>query len=568
MDSPVEESSDLLLGYTPSNLATNLQFLHPRPEQVATLWQVFLDNVNPLTMLIHPSSFHQILNQATNNLESLPRGLEALLFVIYGAAVHSMNDDLCIMRLGEARKTLQTRYRYAARKALARARFVSTSELVVLQAFTLHLLTMRGFRDSRTTWIFAGVAARIAQAIGIHVDGTDLGLSPFATEMRRRLWWQIAIIESRSAELTGSRRSSNVDLSNVQLPTNVDDGDIWPEMPAALTGQVKPTESIACLIRYELVAFWDARNSGGSSIMADHVPLSLPLASALQESDTLIDELEQLLEEKYLRYCDPSTPIQLLASIIGRAAINVYRLKAHHPRRYPRNTTVPDTERELLWSLCIKLLENDNLAHSSRQLRKFMWHSNVYFQWQAIIYLLGELRNHTLGPKVEHAWQQIEDVFYHHPKLITDQKKPLHVAVGRLCLKAFSAREAALRDATNESYSMTTPEYITQLRAQPGNGSLPVSRRTPPVAATTSAPPGSLSMLAQPQTISNRNDLRSRLSTASDWAPQQALFPIRSDETFENTIDWTFPDDLGMTDLPIDWALWDNLIGDSNVQQM
>ncbi|KAK5060175.1 hypothetical protein LTR84_010059 [Exophiala bonariae] len=509
-----------------------------------------------------------MLDQGTNNLEDLPCGLEALLFVIYGAAVHSMDDDACTMRLGEARNTLQRRYRYAARKALARARFVSTSELIVLQAFTLHLLTMREFHDSRTTWIFAGVAARIAQVIGIHVDGTDLGLSPFETEMRRRLWWQIAILESRSAELTGSRRSSNIELSNVQLPTNVEDADIWPEMSTAVTARVKPTESIACLIRYELVAFWDARSAGLSSLVADHISISLPSAAALKQSDSMIDELEQLLEGKYLRYCDPATPIQLLAIIIARSAINVYRLKAHHPRRYPRNTVVPDKERELLWRLCIKLLEHDNLAHSSRQIRRFMWHSKVYFQWQAIIYLLGELRNHTLGPKVEYAWQQIEDVFYHHPNFITDWKKPLHVAVGRLCLKAFRAREAALRDLPNRSHSMATPKFITQLRAQPGNGSLPGSRRTPPVPTTTSAPLELLPTLVQPRTVSNRNEIRARLSTPSNLTPHQTSTAIRPDETDENCLlDWTFADDLGMTDLPIDWALWDSMIEDSNVQQ-
>lgn len=44
--------------------------------------------------------------------------------------------------------------------------------------------------DRRLTecWSQLGASLRTAQAIGLHRDGSKLGLDPFQTEYRRRLW--------------------------------------------------------------------------------------------------------------------------------------------------------------------------------------------------------------------------------------------------------------------------------------------------------------------------------------------------------------------------------------------
>lgn len=48
--------------------------------------------------------------------------------------------------------------------------------------------------------------------------------------------------------------------------------------------------------------------------------------------------------------------------------------------------------------------------------------------------------------------------------MVFDTKKPVHVAVGNLCLKAYSAREAALHNGC--VCPPPTPEFILQLRQQ------------------------------------------------------------------------------------------------------
>ena len=52
---------------------------------------------------------------------------------------------------------------------------------------------MRQNQNAHALWILTGVALRIGQRMGLHVDGATLGLPVFEAEMRRRIWWQIML---------------------------------------------------------------------------------------------------------------------------------------------------------------------------------------------------------------------------------------------------------------------------------------------------------------------------------------------------------------------------------------
>jgi hypothetical protein len=90
---------------------------------------------------------------------------------------------------GIRKETLLRQYRFGIEQALARAGFLNTNEIVTVQAFVLFLVCVRRHDDTRFVWSLTGLALRISQSLGLHRDGTRFGLSPFDTEMRRRLWW-------------------------------------------------------------------------------------------------------------------------------------------------------------------------------------------------------------------------------------------------------------------------------------------------------------------------------------------------------------------------------------------
>jgi hypothetical protein len=119
----------------------NLTTLHPQPMDIVRLWQMFLDNVNPLVNVIHaPTIQHQILETSTN-LESVSKGMEALLFSIYLLAITSIDDVRCKEVFGEDRMLLLARYRFGAQQALLNAEFLRPSNLLVMQALLIYLVS-------------------------------------------------------------------------------------------------------------------------------------------------------------------------------------------------------------------------------------------------------------------------------------------------------------------------------------------------------------------------------------------------------------------------------------------
>lgn len=134
---PLDHGYDVLFS-APSNEA--LTSLHPDPVQIFKLWQVFLENVNPLTKIIHAPILQQQMLNAIGDLSSVGKGMEALLFSIYSSALQSMTDEEVQKDFGQEKSLLQTRFRTATQKALANAGLLKTTDLVLLQAFCLYLV--------------------------------------------------------------------------------------------------------------------------------------------------------------------------------------------------------------------------------------------------------------------------------------------------------------------------------------------------------------------------------------------------------------------------------------------
>jgi len=461
-DTAFDDGTDYVLGTTPSS--ASVRDLHPLPEQVSTLWHIFLDNVNPLSKVIHVPSLEPAITKASVHLDKLPKSLEALLFAIYSLAVLSLQPDECQAMLGESKTVLVGRYTTGTKCALSRAKFLGTSDLMVLQAFVLHLLCMRDVYDSKTLWTLCGVANRIAEGMGCHRDGTALGLGPFETELRRRIWWQLMYLDFRSAELTGSGHTGNIAQSNTRIPSNINDADIWPGMQEAPESQERNTEMIFCLTRYELGQYWKRKlltkePTGDFGAMWYKYRQS----ASIEEKEKNIEELEQTLEHKFVRFCDPSVPVEFLAILVTRAATNGMRFMTHHPRRYAKDEDVPESERKILWSLASKLLEIDILPHASKPMNRFRWHYDYHFQWAALIYIITELKREPLHDQADRGWQLVSEVFAYHPSIITQIKKRIHFAVGNLCLGAWAAREETWSQRPFP-LPLHTPEFVHQLR--------------------------------------------------------------------------------------------------------
>lgn len=344
---------------------------------------------------------------------------------------------------------------------------MGTTNLVVLQALVLHLLSVRDIYEPRAVWTLTGAAVRIAQGMGLERDGLFLGLPIFETEMRRRIWWMLKGHDFRTAELCGLAKFRDLDTGgeSTKWPTNVNDDQLYPGMPSLPTESNMLTDMAYVAMKYELTNF--AAGRIGSFRQQGKDPSQWNLHNSESDKadmDGPLRELEEVLETKYVRYCDPSQPLHLMTMLLARTAVNVVRFLTHHPRRWASVEETPVSERQLVWETSIKLLEQHKMVQYNPQLKQFAWNAAYNLQWHAFIHVIDTLRTNPLITDAEKAWKLIGNTYENNPDMVFDTKKPTHVAVGNLCLKAYSAREAASHNAN--ICPPPTPEFILQLRQQ------------------------------------------------------------------------------------------------------
>lgn len=201
-DSPETDSSSqhqsFIFGY--SSTSVDMLSLHPPPDRARKFWDIYKVNVDPLIKVLHIPTIEPILLDAMTHPDKVPKGLESLMFAIYYGAATSMMSEECQELTGEDRTTLLGRYRFGLEQALARANFLYCDEMVILQSFVIFLILLRRNDDARKIWTLTGLVVRIAQTLGIHRDGSHFNLPPFEIEMRRRMWWQVCILDARASE--------------------------------------------------------------------------------------------------------------------------------------------------------------------------------------------------------------------------------------------------------------------------------------------------------------------------------------------------------------------------------
>lgn len=84
-----------ITGY--SSVDVNLQALHPVQEHIPIYWKTFLDNVHPMTMLIHAPTVGKTMKEVETKIDNLSTSTEALLFSIYFATITSMSSEEACM---------------------------------------------------------------------------------------------------------------------------------------------------------------------------------------------------------------------------------------------------------------------------------------------------------------------------------------------------------------------------------------------------------------------------------------------------------------------------------------
>lgn len=566
------EESEEDLGFILDAPRSSKRYSHPSTDVIQQLWNVFTENIDPLVKIVHVPSLQPAIRKAIGDLDNIPRTFEALLFAIYAIVVQSMKDDDCERRLGQNREKLLSYYISATKWALNRANFMGTSSILVLQALVLHLFTIRLSYGPRTVWVFTALVVRIAKAMGLHRDGAEMGLPPFEVEIRRRIWSQIKGHDFRASELAGFTkiRVLTDEHDTCEPPANCNDIDLFPGMKEPPANSDQLTDNIFTSVRTEFSTY--AKKSAAKFKIRDkdkegnakNVENSL-VAGNESSKDAFVKEIQDIIEAKYLRYCDPSQPLQLYSLLVARSAFNAMRFMTHHPRSWTDATL--QSERDMVWKVSTAILEQFEMLQSDRRLQGYRWYGSYFMQWHVLIHVLDTLRAEPLKSDADKTWQLIEATWGNSPDMISNTKKAIHVATGNLCLKAYSAFESALGQKGRRVPQ--TPGYIKQLREQRELAKQKKATRE----ARTRAAQQAAAMTSQLDANMSLNDLNAEPQLQWTSLHQTGLidpFWYANDASgnMMDLDDFMIGQDNVMGDLNtgqhIDWTQWDNWAGELN----
>lgn len=376
---------------------------------VVLLWQVFQSNVDPIMKISHAPSVQTILLGQVGR-PSLPRNEQALAFAIYFISVVSLSEEQCQQSLGQPRAQLIDKYRDASEASLSAAGFITTTDIMVLQALVYYLVALRSLGEVQTVWSMLGIAIRIAGTFGLARDGASLGLSPFETEMRRRLWWGLVYLDGRMAEVVGQ----DGDLMGVNFdagpPANLNDSDLFPTMIRLPESRRGPSEAI--YLQARVLSITVARSlqsiTGPQGTWHRLHDASMPTHEKLE----IMESIQRRYDLEILEPCDSTVPLQWLSINTAKTFATKLRLIARIP--------IIDADRE--WEdsegfsenaflLSMDLVQTQLDLWEEPSVQQWKWHWQAHFQWYALVTLLRQTRLKHSGRGASRAWGLIKKVF-------------------------------------------------------------------------------------------------------------------------------------------------------------
>jgi hypothetical protein len=221
-----------------------------------------------------------------------------------------------------------------------------------------------------------GLAIRNAEKLGIHRDGTLLGLTPIETERRRRLWWQLQQLDLALGVRTGTTPLTLMAGWDAKIPLNIEDADLKPDMTESPPEHKGLTSLSYCLWPFWVVSQQREFFSGNQGKLGISWASNKSVPHAAKQ--ILIDRLEEGLNQKFLQYCDP------IKSLAARALICTMRMFTLHPMASSEDTSITDEERHRqLLETSIKSIEYSIALNTRPEVQRFQWFIEGYFHWHA-----------------------------------------------------------------------------------------------------------------------------------------------------------------------------------------
>ncbi|KAI1329212.1 hypothetical protein F5Y16DRAFT_367028 [Xylariaceae sp. FL0255] len=456
------------------NTTVDLSSLHPDPARIFRIWQIYLDNVDPLLKLTHAPTFQRHVIENAERLSKAGPSFEAMLFAIYSISINSVDTTYCHVNFGASKSDLLSKYHFGCQQALLNCRFLRTSNRDVLTAYLLYLASVWSETHPRSLSSMFSIAVRIAERMNICHEATCANSPLLEGELQRRLWWSIKQFDSRVSEIADQKPATLGTSWDCRIPLNVNDVELGLEMASSAVSRTSPTETLFVVVRGMLSDFTRSNTITFSfnSPELRHI-MSSPQPAVMEKE---LAALEKTIENQYLQHCDANNSLHFMTIFFAREQLAKYWLVANFLRHASEDNIEETSEqRDAALLHAIEILHCNTKLMTSPLSRGFMWFTCMNFPFSAYIHILQELRHRPLCTLAKRAWETMTDDYDARFSVVSPGDGRLFDTVSKYVLRAWSDIEKKLLENGKPCFE---PRMVSDIKSKCRQGSATKSATT------------------------------------------------------------------------------------------
>lgn len=258
--------------------------------------------------------------------------------------------------------------------------------------------------------------------------------------MRRRLWWSLKIFDSRIGELADHKTIVLDPTWDCRIPRNVNDSDLRVGMKTPPPVQGISSEALFAVVRGELGEF--VRHS--KAYLGFTNPSFKHFLSESAPEDGEMATLQKMVEDKYLKLCNPENPLHFMTIWSTRLFLAKHSLIEHYWKYFGSYGDQTVAQRDKAIGYALTMLESDTKILASPLTKGFLWLAHFYFPLPAYIHILQDLRRRPSSKLADKAWEVMSDNYDVRVTTHEETENPIYGLFVKLVLPAWEAREATL----------------------------------------------------------------------------------------------------------------------------
>ncbi|KAH8431499.1 fungal specific transcription factor domain-containing protein [Aspergillus melleus] len=425
------------------------------PELHRSLVEVFLSRIDPVFKVIHQPSLRAFLLEGKQYLdyEDGRHAPNTLASAIYYAAVCILSEEECDRVFKEHKSSVVAKYRRVCDAALYHADFPTTNDLTVLQAFMISLLSYRLLDQGRRVWTMLSMALRVGQALSLHIVNPPFPIRPLETELRRRVWHAIGILDAQSSLDRATEPMVIPAWLEQNTPSNINDNDIGffsNAIPPETTEYTDMTFTLLVAKAHKIMRSLNFSRWTQHGIMD------------MEDRQSIVIEFQKEAIKMVSGCCSENDPLQWLTVKTAECLTASLQLAALRPLQRDSSFTPPQVKNHGLLRLCVDILQRTQDLSENPLVESWRWFQQLWAPWHPLSVALAELCACDDVSVMESYWSTVEHSFRVVGHAVADSKDGmLWKPIDKLMRQAESRRAALI--ATTIPQEPQRPAPVNQL---------------------------------------------------------------------------------------------------------